>query len=90
LEFGKIVTALSSKPVILAVPAQARQAARVSRAGCQSGWARSGKVVGNLQSTETGAAIAAGNAKRRVPPFNHYRYGVSPTVLFFCLSEKAT
>ncbi|WP_233805756.1 hypothetical protein [Paraburkholderia sp. HP33-1] len=30
LEFGTIVMALSSKPVILAVPAQVRQAARVS------------------------------------------------------------
>jgi hypothetical protein len=90
LEFCIIVTALSSKPVILAVPAQARQAARVSETGCQSGWARSGKVVGNLQSTETGAAIAAGNMQAARAADQSLQVWVIPTVWFFCLSERAT
>ncbi|QQC67370.1 hypothetical protein [Paraburkholderia ginsengisoli] len=95
LEFTRIVMALSLKPVILAVPVQAWQAARASSVGCGSGWRRSGKVVGNLQSayfadldTTTGRGQhASGTAHAAVQSQQVSGY---PDRLVFCLSEKAT
>jgi hypothetical protein len=92
LEFDRIVMALSWKPVILAVPDQAWQAARVSKVSCKSGWRRSGKVVGNLQSarncTTTGCGQhASGTARAAV---QSQQVSGFPDRLVFCLSERAT
>jgi hypothetical protein len=95
LEFTRIVTALSLKPVILAGPVQAWQAARASEVGCRSGWRRSGEVVGNLQpahdaelDTTTGRGQhAKGTARGAVQSQQVSGY---PDRLVFCLSEKAT
>lgn len=51
MEFAGIVTALSSKLVILPVPDQVRRAARASRVGRRLGCGRSKKVVGNMRSS---------------------------------------
>jgi hypothetical protein len=103
LEIGKIVMALSRKPVILAVPVQAWQAARMSKVGCKSGWRRSGKVVGNLQSARTSAKACGKVHKSGHDDWlraTRKRHGASavqsqqvpgyPDRLVFCLSEKTT
>jgi hypothetical protein len=94
LEFDRIVMALSWKPVILAVPDQAWQAARVSKVSCKSGWRRSGKVVGNLQSvrncTTTGRGQHATRKRHGATAVQSQQVSGYPDRLVFCLSERAT
>jgi hypothetical protein len=57
LDIDRMVTALSRKPVILAMPDQTRLAAPSWQAGCPSGWRASKRVVSNLQLPEAGGRM---------------------------------
>jgi hypothetical protein len=90
LEIDRMVTALSWKPAILAVPVQARQAAPQCEVGCKSGWKRSSGVVSNLQSHETGNRLRAKRNRRGATAVKSKQVSGSPDRLVFCLSERTT
>jgi hypothetical protein len=89
LEIARMVTALSRKPAILAVPVQARQAAPKCRVGCKSGWKEAARLSAICNRTNLTAAAGEFN-RRGATAVKSQQVSGYPDRLVFCLSERAT